>query len=97
MPRAADPSGSSWPGIGRVFTARVLDADPDDDPPWLATEYVEGPSLREAVLTNGPMPEHALLDLRAGWPRRWPRSTPPGSSTATSSPPTCCSPPRARV
>ena len=49
-----------------LFTARVLDADPDGEPPWLATEFVEGPSLREAVLTHGPMPEHALLDLARG-------------------------------
>ena len=43
-----------------LFTARVLDADPDGEPPWLATEFVEGPSLRDAVLAHGPMPEHAL-------------------------------------
>ena len=49
-----------------LFTARVLDADPDGEPPWLATEFVEGPSLRDAVLTHGPMPEHALLDLARG-------------------------------
>jgi len=49
-----------------LFTARVLDADPDGEPPWLATEFVEGPSLREAVLTHGPMPEHALADLARG-------------------------------
>ena len=52
--------------VAGLFTARVLDADPDGDPPWLATEFVEGPSLREAVLTHGPMPEHALLDLARG-------------------------------
>jgi hypothetical protein len=49
-----------------LFTARVLDADPDGEPPWLATEFVEGPSLRDAVLTRGPMPEHALADLARG-------------------------------
>ena len=49
-----------------LFTARVLDADPDGEPPWLATEFIEGPSLREAVLTHGPMPEHALADLARG-------------------------------
>jgi len=49
-----------------LFTARVLDADPDGEPPWLATEFVEGPSLPEAVLTHGPMPEHALADLARG-------------------------------
>jgi serine/threonine protein kinase len=49
-----------------LFTARVLDADPDAEPPWLATEFVEGPSLRDAVLAHGPMPEHALADLARG-------------------------------
>ena len=38
-----------------MFTARVLDADPDGSPPWLATQYVSGPALRSAVLTNGPL------------------------------------------
>jgi hypothetical protein len=52
--------------VAGLFTARVLDADPDGEPPWLATEFVEGPSLRDAVLTHGPMPEHALLDLACG-------------------------------
>jgi hypothetical protein len=52
--------------VAGIFTARVLDADPDGEPPWLATEFVEGPSLRDAVLANGPMPEHALLDLARG-------------------------------
>jgi serine/threonine protein kinase len=49
-----------------LFTARVLDADPDAEPPWLATEFVEGPSLRDAVLTHGPVPEPALADLARG-------------------------------
>ena len=52
--------------VAGLFTARVLDADPDGDPPWLATEFVEGPSVRDAVLRNGPMPEPALLDLARG-------------------------------
>ncbi len=52
--------------VAGMFTARVLDADPDDVPPWLATEFVEGPSLRDAVLAKGPMPEHALLELARG-------------------------------
>ncbi len=49
-----------------MFTARVLDADPEGDPPWLATEYVEGRSLREAVLRYGPMPEERLVPLAQG-------------------------------
>src|SRR3712207_6449756 len=30
-------------------TAEVLDADPDHDPPYLVVEYVDGPSLADAV------------------------------------------------
>ena len=41
--------------VSGMFTARVLDADPDGSPPWLATQYVGGPALRSAVLTNGPL------------------------------------------
>ncbi len=49
-----------------MFTARVLDADPEGDPPWLATQYVEGLSLRDAVLRYGPMPENRLVPLALG-------------------------------
>ena len=41
--------------VSGMFTARVLDADPDADPPWLATQFVPGPSLRAAVLAGGPL------------------------------------------
>ncbi|MGW2304611.1 protein kinase domain-containing protein [Streptomyces sp. NPDC001809] len=36
--------------------ARLVDADPDAASPWLATEYVPGPSLAEAVARSGPLP-----------------------------------------
>jgi serine/threonine protein kinase len=32
-----------------LYTAEVLDADPDGSPPWLVTAYVPGPSLQQAV------------------------------------------------
>ncbi|WP_393916548.1 serine/threonine-protein kinase [Halostreptopolyspora alba] len=34
--------------------AQVLDADLDADEPWIATEYIEGPTLLEAVRADGP-------------------------------------------
>ena len=34
-------------------TAPVLDADPGAEPPYLVTEFVNGPSLDEAVVGNG--------------------------------------------
>jgi serine/threonine protein kinase len=42
-----------------MFTARVLDDDPDGSPPWLATQFVSGPALRSAVQTNGPLSPQA--------------------------------------
>src|SRR3954471_21985846 len=52
--------------VAGVFTARVLDADPDADPPWLATEYVTGPALADAVAGSGPVPAHRLVELAGG-------------------------------
>jgi eukaryotic-like serine/threonine-protein kinase len=49
-----------------VFTAQVVDADVDGPVAWMATAYVPGPSLAEAVGTHGPLPEASLLALAAG-------------------------------
>uniref|UniRef100_UPI000B2BA7E2 serine/threonine-protein kinase n=1 Tax=Streptomyces prasinus TaxID=67345 RepID=UPI000B2BA7E2 len=49
-----------------AYTAELIDADPDDAPPWLATLYVPGPSLTEAVARSGPLPVPAVLWLTAG-------------------------------
>ena len=48
------------------FTARLIDADVDGPEPWLATEYVDGPSLAEAVALDGPLPADSVLVLAAG-------------------------------
>ncbi|WP_036505618.1 serine/threonine-protein kinase [Nocardia aobensis] len=47
----------------------VLDADVEAQRPWLATGYVAGLSLREAVDSFGPLPESALVTLAAGLAR----------------------------
>ena len=52
--------------VAGIFTARVLDADPDGDPPWLATQFVEGPSLRGTVESGGPLPVEQLIPLAQG-------------------------------
>lgn len=52
--------------VGGRFTAPVLDADVDADPPWLATGYVAGFALSEAVETFGPFGEDTLLALARG-------------------------------
>jgi eukaryotic-like serine/threonine-protein kinase len=47
-------------------TAAVVAADPDAPIPWLATEYVPGPSLDRAVRATGPLPPPTLHVLAAG-------------------------------
>ncbi|MFJ6068240.1 serine/threonine-protein kinase [Streptomyces tendae] len=49
-----------------AYTAELIDADPDGTPPWLATLYVPGPALSDAVARNGPLPVPAVLWLMAG-------------------------------
>lgn len=39
-----------------AYTAPLVDADPDAEPPWLATAYLPGLSLDEAVGTFGALP-----------------------------------------
>jgi serine/threonine protein kinase/ABC-type branched-subunit amino acid transport system substrate-binding protein len=43
----------------------LVDADPDADAPWLATAFVPGPSLGEAVAAHGPLAEHGVRLLGA--------------------------------
>ena len=52
--------------VSGLFTALVVDADLDAPVPWLATAYVPGPSLTEAVRGHGPLPARALMALAAG-------------------------------
>jgi eukaryotic-like serine/threonine-protein kinase len=46
--------------VGGFWTASVVAADPDAGSPWLATEYVPGRSLHEAVAEHGPLPPAAV-------------------------------------
>src|SRR5579863_7239006 len=52
--------------VNGAYAAPVIAAGPDDDPPWLATGYVAGPSLADAVTGTGPLPADAVLKLAAG-------------------------------
>ncbi|MET9212664.1 MULTISPECIES: serine/threonine-protein kinase [unclassified Nocardia] len=52
--------------VGGACTAPVLDADVDADPPWLATGYVAGLALSDAVSRFGPFTEPSLLALGHG-------------------------------
>ncbi|MFC9293530.1 PQQ-binding-like beta-propeller repeat protein [Streptomyces sp. NPDC057011] len=51
--------------IGDRYGARVFGADPLAATPWLATEYVLGPQLDEAVRLSGPLPEPCVRSLGA--------------------------------
>ena len=52
--------------VSGIYTASVVDADLDGPVPWLATSYIAGPSLADAVATRGPLPESMVLRLAAG-------------------------------
>ncbi|MDX3644317.1 protein kinase domain-containing protein [Streptomyces sp. MB09-02B] len=52
--------------VGGRYTAPVVDADPEAPVPWLATDYIAGPTLAEAVAAHGPLPVESVLVLGAG-------------------------------
>ncbi|MFF3092724.1 serine/threonine-protein kinase [Streptomyces cyaneofuscatus] len=52
--------------VGGRYTAPVLDADADADHPWVATGYVPGPSLEQAVREHGPLPAESVHALAEG-------------------------------
>lgn len=49
-----------------LYTAPVIDANTRAEQPWLATAYVAGPSLQQAIGVYGPLPEESVLVLVAG-------------------------------
>ena len=52
--------------VSGAYTAPVVAAGPGDDPPWLATVFVPGPSLAEVIAHAGPLPEPAVWRLAGG-------------------------------
>ncbi|GLW72346.1 hypothetical protein Kpho02_46450 [Kitasatospora phosalacinea] len=52
--------------VGGTFTAPVVDADRDGESPWLATAYVLGPALDDAVRGHGPLPVETVRTLGVG-------------------------------
>ncbi|MFF2193929.1 substrate-binding domain-containing protein [Streptomyces sp. NPDC058157] len=52
--------------VSGAFTAPVVDADPDAEPPWLATLFVAGDSLAERIDGQGPLPAAEVWQLAAG-------------------------------
>ena len=51
--------------VGGFHTAAVVDADPGADRPWMATAYIEGPSLHAVVTGSGPLTPAATAALGA--------------------------------
>jgi hypothetical protein len=72
--RAADAAGRDrFTAEARVArrvppfcAARILDAGFEGGRPYLVTEFVPGPTLAEAVLTGGPLPEDDVRGVAAG-------------------------------
>jgi outer membrane protein assembly factor BamB len=52
--------------VSGAFTAPVVDADPDADRPWMATLFIEGPTLADRVKRNGPLNAAELVRAGAG-------------------------------
>ena len=52
--------------VSGIYTAPVVTAGLDDEPPWLATVFVPGPSLATVISSRGPLPEAAAWRLAAG-------------------------------
>jgi eukaryotic-like serine/threonine-protein kinase len=50
-------------GVDSPWVVRVLDADTEAAAPWLATAFVPGPSLAEAVAECGPLPPRVVRVL----------------------------------
>lgn len=51
--------------VRSAWTAQLVDASLDAPPYWLATEYVAGPTLRQAVEGSGPFPPGGTVRLAA--------------------------------
>ncbi|MET7715135.1 serine/threonine-protein kinase [Streptomyces sp. NPDC005407] len=52
--------------VSGAFTAPVVDADPEAERPWMATLFIEGPTLAERVKRNGPLGSEELRKAGAG-------------------------------
>ena len=73
--------------VNALFTAPVVDADPEGVMPWLATAFVPGPSLADAVSEHGPMRAAVVRALAAGLAEGPPDGRPVIRSRGTLRPP----------
>ncbi|MFF4369226.1 protein kinase [Streptomyces sp. NPDC001594] len=52
--------------VSGAFTAPVVGADAEADPPWMATQYFDAPTLAEQIGKEGPLGEEAVWRLGRG-------------------------------
>ena len=52
--------------VAGFCTARVIDADLEAGQPWFVTEYVDGPTLQQAVWRSGPLKDQPLSTFALG-------------------------------
>ncbi|KUF20318.1 serine/threonine-protein kinase [Streptomyces silvensis] len=52
--------------VSGAFTAAVVDADPEATHPWMATAYIEGPTLAQRIAQGGPIGGADLRSLAIG-------------------------------
>ncbi|MCQ9184650.1 PQQ-binding-like beta-propeller repeat protein [Streptomyces sp. IBSBF 2953] len=52
--------------VSGAFTAPVVDADPEAERPWMATQYVSGPTLAARIREHGPVRGRELRRLTLG-------------------------------
>ncbi|MFI1188359.1 PQQ-binding-like beta-propeller repeat protein [Streptomyces californicus] len=52
--------------VSGAFTAAVVDAAPEADQPWMATTYIEGPTLAQRIGEQGPLGGAELRRLAIG-------------------------------
>ncbi|WP_405896601.1 serine/threonine-protein kinase [Streptomyces sp. NBC_00727] len=52
--------------VSGAFTAAVVDAEPEADQPWMATTYIEGPTLAQRIADEGPLNGAGLRSLAIG-------------------------------
>ncbi|MFF4364506.1 serine/threonine-protein kinase [Streptomyces sp. NPDC001594] len=52
--------------VSGAYTAAVMDADTEAEEPWLASVFIPGPTLSQALDAAGPLPAEAVRLLAAG-------------------------------
>ncbi|MET9767177.1 PQQ-binding-like beta-propeller repeat protein [Streptomyces sp. NPDC006415] len=52
--------------VSGAFTAAVVDAAPEAEQPWMATTYIEGPTLSQRITDQGPLNGAELRRLAIG-------------------------------